>query len=93
MSEVALSGISLRFSGVKAKVNRGGSNSLIWTRTLVRTIFSCLMSSLILDLGDDIDAGRPLEAPASAIHSPTAVVPPSRSAPGKVALLLLVSVC
>lgn len=51
------------------------------------------MSSLILNLGDDNDAGRPLEAPEPAIHSPTAIVPQSRSVPGKVALLLSVSVC
>jgi hypothetical protein len=92
MSEVALCGINLRSGGAKAKVNRGGSNSLIWTWTLVRAIFSCLMSSLILGLGDDFDAGRPLGVPASITHSPTAVVPQSRSAPGKVASLLLVSV-
>ena len=50
------------------------------------------MSPLILGLGNDFDAERPLGVPASVIHAPTAVVPQSRSAPGKVASLLLGSV-
>jgi hypothetical protein len=93
MSGVELCGINLRSSGAKVRVNRGGLDSLIKTRTFVRMAFSGTMSTLILNLGDGIHVVRPPDAAIPAIGGSIAVTPQSRSAPGKVPLSLIPYVC
>ena len=81
-----LCGTSLRSSGAKAKVNRGGSGNVV-------RIWACMLHNRLLTLNTRLGGGVVRRAPAttSAADSTVTDVVPPRSAPGTRALILTLS--